>query len=114
MLTRTVTTVPRANGQPVTYLTGRALRRMTRGKKSKQLAEIAARLLRYGVTFDQLSAAQVCRLVGANPGAVSTALGNAGKRGPRVSTLDRLIKRHGPDVLMKAVDRATAPRVAAE
>jgi hypothetical protein len=85
------------------------------GKSPQERARIVARLIKYNVSFVDLSPAQLARLAAANPGAVSIELGNAGKRGPRDSTLNHLIKRYGPDVLMRAVDRATAPtRVAAE
>jgi hypothetical protein len=102
-------------GSVVNVLTGRALRRMLRGKSSQERARVVAQLIRHNVSFVDLSPAQVARLCEANPGAVSIALGNAGKRGPRTSTLDALVRKHGADVLLRAVNRATAPsRIAAE
>jgi hypothetical protein len=91
------------------------LRRVLRGKSSKERARLVTLLIERKVVFKDLSPAQLARLCEANPGAVSVELGHAGRRGPRDSTLDRLIKKYGPDVLMRAVDRATAPtQVAAE
>jgi hypothetical protein len=105
----------RPNGQLVTHISGPALRRRLHGKSPQERARLAAQLVRLKVVFADLSPAQVARLTRANPGAVSGALGNAGKRGPRDSTLEHLIKRYGADTLMRAVDRITAPtRVAAE
>jgi hypothetical protein len=106
-----------ANGQGsvVNVLTGRALRRTLRGKSPKERACLVALLIERKVAFEDLSPAHLARLCGANPGAVSVMLGHAGKRGPRNSTIDRLIKRYGPDTLMRAVERITVPtRVAAE
>jgi hypothetical protein len=103
------------NGQAIHVLTGLGLRRMLRGKSPRARAEIVARLIRYNVSFTDLSPAQLARLCEANPGAVSVARGNAGTRGPRTGTLDRLLRKYGPDVLMRALDRVTAPQhVAAE
>jgi hypothetical protein len=82
---------------------------MLRGKAPGERARIAARLIQYHVELVDLSPAQIARLTGANPGTVSIALGNAGKRGPRDRTLEHLIKRYGPDTLMRVVDRITAP-----
>jgi hypothetical protein len=106
-----------SNGQGcvVNVLTGRALRRALRDKSPKERACLVALLIERKVAFEDLSPAQLARLCKANPGTVSIELGHAGRRGPRDSTLDRLIKKYGPDVLMRAVDRITAPtRVAAE
>jgi hypothetical protein len=105
-----------ANGQGsvVNVLTGRALHRALRGKSPKERACLAALLIERKVALEDLSPAQVARLCGANPGAVSVELGNAGKRGPRDSTLNHLIKRYGANTLMRAVDRATTPMSAME
>jgi hypothetical protein len=105
----------RPNGQVVHILTGVALRRLLHGKSPQERARIAARLVKYKVALEDLSLAQIARLTEANPGSVSIELGNAGKRGARESTLDRLIRKYGADTLRRAVNRATAPtRVAAE
>jgi hypothetical protein len=106
-----------SNGQGlvVNVLTGRALGRALRGKSPKERACLVALLIERKVAFEDLSPAQVARLCKANSGAVSVMLGHAGKRGPRDSTLNHLIKRYGANTLMRAVDRLTAPtRVAAE
>jgi hypothetical protein len=104
----------RSNGQVVNVLNGNALRRMLRGKAPGERARIAAQLLQYHVEFVDLSAAQIARLVNVNPGAVSVALGHAGVRGPHTRTIDRLIRRYGADALLRGLDRATAPQIAAE
>jgi hypothetical protein len=102
-------------GSVVNVLTGRALRRALRGKSPKERACLVALLIERKVAFEDLSPAQLARLCEANPGTVSVMLGHAGKRGPRDSTLNHLIKRYGANTLMRAVDRITAPtRVAAE
>jgi hypothetical protein len=99
-----------SNGQPITVLTGRVLRRMLRGKSPHERADIVVQLLRHNVSLADLSPAQLSRLCEVNQGAVSVALGHAGTR-----VLDRFIKKYGPNVLMRALDRVTAPQhVAAE
>jgi hypothetical protein len=105
-----------ANGQGsvVNVLTGKALRRALRGKSPKQRACLVALLIERKVAFEDLSPAQLARLCEANPGTVSVMLGNTGRRGPRASTLDHLIRKYGPATLLRAVSRSTAPRVAAE
>jgi hypothetical protein len=88
---------------------------MLHGKPPVERARIVAQLIQHNVEFVDLSPTQIARLADVNPAAVSVALGNAGKHGPRTKTLDRLVKKYGPDVLMRALDRATAPqRIAAE
>jgi hypothetical protein len=115
MLLRAPHSTSGPNGQVVTYLAGPVLCRMLRGKSPQARARLVARLLKLGVTFQNLSAAQLARLCEANPGAVSAALGNVGSRGPRDRTIDHLVKKYGADAIMRAVDRATAPqRIAAE
>jgi hypothetical protein len=102
-------------GRTVYVLSGRALRRLLHGKTSAARARICANLVRYNIEVTDLSASQLARLCAVNPGQVSVALGHAGLRGPRDSTLDRLIRKYGPDTLLRAVDRATTPtQVAAE
>jgi hypothetical protein len=110
-------TSPRSgpNGQVLTIITGPVLRRLLHGKSPQERARVVAQLIRLNVAFEDLSPAQIARLAEANQGAVSVALGHAGTRGPRRRTLERLVKRYGPDVLMRALDQATAPqRIAAE
>jgi hypothetical protein len=104
------------NGQAVNVLNGPALRRMLHGKTSTERAQIAAQLIEHRVGFVDLSPAQVARLVDTNPGCVSIVLGHAGTRGPRNKTIERLVKKYGPDVLMRALDQATTPpqQIAAE
>jgi hypothetical protein len=87
---------------------------MLHGKTPVERARIVAQLIKYSVEFVDLSPAQIARLANVNPGAVCVALGHAGKRGPHDRTLDRLIRRYGANTLMRALDRATAPQIAAE
>ena len=104
---------PTPNGQVVNVLNGDALRRYLHGKSEGGRAQLAAHLIRNRVSFSDLSAAQVARLVKANSGNVSRALGRAGTRGAQSRTIDRLAKKYGADTLLKALDRATAPTLQA-
>jgi hypothetical protein len=80
------------------------------GKSPRERADIVAQLFRHNVSLENLSSAQLSRLCAANQGNVTVALGHAGTR-----TVDRIVKKYGFDVLMRALDRATAPsRAAAE
>jgi hypothetical protein len=98
------------NGQAINVLDGTALRRRLHSRGPKARARLAAWLINNNVAFVDLSQAQVARLVRANPGAVSAALGHSGVRGPRQSTIDRIIDRYGADTLLRALDRTTASR----
>jgi hypothetical protein len=94
---------------------GQALRRALHGRPPAWRAKLAAEMVRGTVVVGLLSPAQAARLCATNPGSVSVALGNRGRRGPRDRTIDRLIRRFGVEPLMRGLDRATAPqRVAAE
>jgi hypothetical protein len=96
-------------------LTGAELRATLRGKSATYRANLAAELVRGTVVLFDPTPAQAARIVSCNPGGLSVAMGNKGKRGPRDSTVDRAIRRLGPDALMRGLDRATAPqRLAAE
>jgi hypothetical protein len=104
------------NGQvtePLHLLDGPTLRRMLQGKGSAARAEVAARLIKHKATLTDLSPAQVARLCGATPAGVSNALGRRGSRGPHAKTINTLVKRYGPDTLMRALDSATAPSLQA-
>ena len=74
---------------------GRSLKALLRGSSPQQRAKIAARLVRLKAQVSDLSAAQFGRLCQANSGAVSVELGHRGKRGPRPSTVDRLLRERG-------------------
>lgn len=101
-------------GQPVQYfLNGKTLRRVLHGKSPKERAAIAAQLFQHGVSLEKLSAAQLSRLCQTNESSVCIALGHAGSRGPQARTLDLLTKKYSPDVLMRALDRLTAPSMQA-
>ncbi len=107
------TTPSTRTGQVINTLSGDALRRHLHGKSEGGRAQLAAYLVRNKVSFTDLSPAQVARLCAVNTGNLSRALGRAGSRGPQSRTLDRLIRKYGPDVLMQAVDRATTPTLQA-
>ena len=74
---------------------GKALKALLRKKSPQQRARITARLVRLNAQVYDLSATQFGRLCKANPGSVSIELGHRGKRGPRPSTVDRLLREHG-------------------
>ena len=97
------------NGRPLNLLSGATLRRMLHGRAPHERAQLVAQLVGRDVAFVELSAAQIARLVEANPSAVSVAHGHRGTRGPRQRTVDRIVKRYGAEALMKVLDRATAP-----
>ena len=68
---------PTPNGQVVNVLNGDALRRYLHGKSEGGRAQLAAHLIRNRVSFSDLSAAQVARLVKAKIAATSAALSAA-------------------------------------
>jgi hypothetical protein len=103
----------RSNGQA--FLSGSVLRRLLHGKPPQERARVAAAIINHGVAVTELSPAQVARLVDVGPAYLTDALGHRGSRGPRNKTINHLLKHYGPNVLMRALDRATAPHaVAAE
>jgi hypothetical protein len=104
----------RPNGQAITFVSGLALRRLLRGRSPKERARIAAMLVTNGVAVIDLSPVQAARLAGVEPAYLTDALGHRGSRGPRDKTIDHLLKHYGAATLMRAVDRATAPQIAAE
>jgi hypothetical protein len=103
----------RSNGQAVTFLSGSVLRRLLHGKPPQERARVAAAIVNHGVAVTELSPAQVARLVDVGPAYLTDALGHRGSRGPHNKTINHLLKHYGPDVLMRALDRVTAPRVVA-
>jgi hypothetical protein len=84
-------------GQVGTAFSGRELKALLRkrGKSRQQRARTTAWLMRLNAQVFDLSAAQFSRLCQANPGAVSIELGHRGKRGPRPSTVNRLLRERG-------------------
>jgi hypothetical protein len=97
----------------VNTLSGSGLRRILHGKSAKKRAATAARLIKHGVSIEGLNQAQAARLCQVNESAVCAALGHTGSRGAHQRTIDRLVKKYGPDTLMKALDRATTPSLQA-
>jgi hypothetical protein len=83
------------------------------GKPPQERARVAAAIVNHGVAVTELSPAQVARLVDVGPAYLTDALGHRGSRGPHNKTINHLLKHYGPDVLMRALDRVTAPRVVA-
>jgi hypothetical protein len=104
----------RPNGHAITFISGPALRRLLRGRSPKERARIAAMLVKHGVAIIELSPVQAARLVGVEPAYLTGPLGHRGSRGPRDKTINHLLKHYGAETLMRAVDRATAPQIAAE
>ena len=84
------------NGQALNVLHGPALRRALHNATPAERAQIGAQLVQHGVALANLSAAQVARLVKADPSAICAALGHRGSRGPRQSTIDYLAQRYTP------------------
>jgi hypothetical protein len=114
--------VPTTNGQvpaptevsTAIPVTGRDLRRLLRGASPTLRACVAADFaVGWRVLVDPLPT-QAARLCGVNVSRVSAVLGNVGKRGPRASTIDRVIRKYGAEPLLKGIDRATAPVIAEE
>jgi hypothetical protein len=115
MLVRDLHNPSHRNGQAITFLSGPVLRRLLHGKPPQERARVAAAIVNHGVAVTELSPAQVARLVDVGPAYLTDALGHRGSRGPHKKTLNHLLKHYGPDVLMRALDRVTAPqRIAAE
>jgi hypothetical protein len=102
-------TVKHGNGQRPVLASGRNLRRLLRGKKAATRARVAAMLVTGEYQLVRPLPTQAARLVGVNPGRVSSALGNVGQRGPRNTTIDRLIAKYGAEAILRGLDRATAP-----
>lgn len=94
-------------------VTGRKLRRALHGASPGKRARVAADLASGPWSLIGLSPSQAARLCGVNPCVVTRALGRRGSRGPHRKTVERLAK-YGPNALWLALDRATAPHVAAE
>jgi hypothetical protein len=90
------------------------LSRALRRRPASWRARLAAEMVLGGVVVGRLTTTQAARLCNVNVGNVSVALGHKGKRGPHDRTLDRLVRKYGLETLMRALDRATAPAVAAE
>ena len=101
-------TKPIPNGQVHYILNGSTLRRKLHGRSARARAQFAAKLIENGVTFSDLSAAQISRLCGANTGTVTRELGHAGSRGAQQRTVDRIARKYTADTLMRALDRLTA------
>jgi hypothetical protein len=99
--------VPTARPIEVTWA---ELRRMLRGKSNKQKGAIAA-LFTDGTYVlvgppPQAASARFCRV---HPTYVVIARGRSGSQGPRVRTIDRVVRKFGIAPLMAGLDHATAP-----
>jgi hypothetical protein len=86
------------------------LRRMLRGKSNKQKGAIAA-LFTDGtyVLVGRPSPAASARFCRVHPTYVVIARGRSGSQGPRVRTIDKVVRKFGVAPLMAGLDRATAP-----
>jgi hypothetical protein len=105
----------RVQRQPGVEISGLRLSRLLRGMSVNGRVSVAAKLAsgEY-VLVGPLSPTQAARLCNVNVGNVSVRLGHRGIRGPRRSTIDRLVKKFGVSALLEGCDRATAPAIAAE
>ena len=110
MLTSSTTT---PTSRP-TEISGRVLRRMLRGASPATRADIAARLARGWLVLVNPLPSHIARMCSVNASLVTVALGRRGSRGPHSKTLAKLVRRYGAGTLLAAVDRATAPKIAAE
>jgi hypothetical protein len=91
-------------------VTSAELSRMLRGKPPKQRGVIASHFTN-GIyvlvgPYSPAQAAALCRVHGTY---VVIARGRSGCRGPRVRTIDRVVRKFGVAPLMAGLDRATAP-----
>jgi hypothetical protein len=83
---------------------------MLRGKPPKQRGVIASHFT--NGTYELVGTpapADTARFCRVHPTYVVIARGRSGRQGPRVRTIDRVVRKFGVAPLMAGLDRATAP-----